>query len=69
MVFIDRTAVALRLLAAVNRHEKPADADALILYLLCPGHEGLEPDELAGIIVRESEEVRAVLHACSYFGD
>ena len=52
----DKTTIALRVLSAINAHEKPSDADVLLLQLHCPGHESFGPDELACIVIQEMYE-------------
>ena len=47
MTASEKTALALRVLTAVNDREKPADVDVLLLHLHLPRHQELDPEELA----------------------
>ena len=55
------TTVALRVLTAVNRREKPEEQDLLLLHSYCPGHEGLESDELACIVIQQVMERKKLM--------
>jgi len=50
----ERTTIALRVLTAINNREKPTDADVFLLHLYCPGNDGLDPDELACLVIQDA---------------
>ena len=53
---IEAVIVATRILATYTNHTNLNVADILLLHLYCPGHDELEPDELARMVIEEMIE-------------
>jgi hypothetical protein len=49
----EKTAVALRVLTAINRKQEPEQRDVVLLHAYCPDHRGLPPDEIACILIEQ----------------
>ena len=49
----EKTAVALRVLAAINDKHKPNESDVALLHTYYPDHQELDPDEMACIVIQE----------------
>jgi len=52
----EKTAVALRVLAAYNRRQHPEERDVLLLRAFCPEYPDMSPDEMACIVIEEMIE-------------
>ena len=52
----EKTAVALRVLTAINNRQYPEERDVLLLRAYCPDQRDLPPDELACIVIQEMYE-------------
>jgi hypothetical protein len=57
-VTTEKTAVAIRVLTAINNRQTPTDGDVLLLRAYCPDHRDLDPDELACLVIQEAMERR-----------
>ena len=57
----EQTAVAVRVLTAINNRENPDERDLLLLCLYCPDHANLEPDELACTVIQQALAARKAL--------
>jgi len=49
----DKTAVALRVLTAINDRKEPDERDVLLLRAYCPDFRDCGPDELACVAIQE----------------
>ena len=54
----DKTAVALRILGAINKRQHPDEKDVLLLRAYCPDQRDLAPDEMACLIIQQSIQAR-----------
>jgi len=54
----DKTAVALRVLTAINERKEPEDRDVALLRAYCPDHRDLDPDEMACMVIQQALEAR-----------
>jgi len=59
----EKTAVALRVLTAINRLEQPEERDVILLRAYCPDHRSLAPDELARLVTRQAQGTGRQGHA------
>ena len=50
----DKTAVALRVLSAINNRQQPEERDLVLLRAYCPDTRNLSPDEMACIVIQET---------------
>ena len=48
----EKTAVALRVLTAINQKQEPDPKDVTLLRAYCPDHRDLPPDELACVVIQ-----------------
>jgi hypothetical protein len=54
----DTTKIALRVLTAINKRERPKEDDLVALRAHAPDHGGLDPDELACVVIQQAMEQR-----------
>ena len=54
----EKTAIALRILTAINNRQNPDEVDQLLLCLHCPDHAHLESDELACIVIQDAMKAK-----------
>ena len=54
----DLTAIARRVLAAINDRKPPEDGDVALLRAYYPDHSDCDPDELACIVIQEGLKAR-----------
>jgi hypothetical protein len=52
-VTTDKTAVALRVLTAINHKQEPDPKDVVLLRAYCPEGRDLEPDEMACMVIQD----------------
>jgi len=57
----EKTALAQRVLEAINKREKPADTDLFLLHLHSPVPHSSDPDELARLVMQEASDNKACL--------
>jgi hypothetical protein len=50
----EKTAVALRVLTAINQDDVPAERDVVLLRAYCPDYRDMEPDEIACVVIQEA---------------
>jgi hypothetical protein len=53
-----KTAVAIRVLTAINNRRTPTEGDVLVLRAYCPDHRDLDSGELACIVIQQAMENR-----------
>lgn len=54
----DKTAVALRILSAINKRQHPEEKDIALLRAYCPDSRDLAPDEMACLVIQQSIQAR-----------
>jgi len=54
IVTTEATAVALRVLTAINNRQHPQESDVVLLQKHCPEHWDLPPDELACMVIQNA---------------
>jgi len=57
-VTTDKTAVALRILGAINKRQHPEEKDIALLRAYCPDTRDLAPDEMACLVIQQSIQER-----------
>src|SRR4051812_45825561 len=54
----EKTAVAIRVLTAINNRKMPADRDVALLRAYCPDDRDMEPDEMACIVIQRTHQAK-----------